>query len=253
MIRKIRIFAQVIYMYPRRKMNKTISSYIQQNIKYPLLIEDVPAQDLGMIIVMPCHNEGNVVASVKSIYQSNRPSCSVELLVVIYGSDTDSESVEIQNQKSYEELHALSDLPEWFSLFVIMNNNFSSQRSGPGLARKIGMDDAVRRFDHMSRYDGVIICFDADAECDENYLTEIESAFQNSEISSVGIHMGCRIEGGTAGEETPKTYPSEGSCLCCKVEAYCAVGGMNQLKEKEVFNFLGKLAKYGVHHELNSK
>ena len=38
-------------------MNKTISRYIKQNIKYPLLVEDVPADDLGVIIVIPCYNE----------------------------------------------------------------------------------------------------------------------------------------------------------------------------------------------------
>ena len=68
-------------------MNKTISRYIRQNIKYPILIEDVPAPDLGIIIVIPCHNEPDVVSAVKSIYHSDRPACSVEIIVVINGSD----------------------------------------------------------------------------------------------------------------------------------------------------------------------
>lgn len=256
-------------------MNKTISRYIRQNIKYPILIEDVPAADLGIIIVIPCHNEPDVVSAVKSIYQSSRPACSVEVIVVINGSAEDPESIELQNQKSYQELHALDDLPKWFSLYVIMNNNFSEKKAGVGLARKIGMDDAVRRFVHMDKNDGVVVCYDADSKCDDNYLIEIEKVFQNPKVSSIGINFEHPIEGDEHSEEIynyiaqyelhlryfiqmqkmielPYAYHTVGSSMACKVDAYCAVGGMNQRKAGEDFYFLHKLIKHGGHEELNS-
>mgnify|MGYP003667754059 CR=1 FL=1 len=256
-------------------MNKTISRYIRQNIKYPILIEDVPAPDLGIIIVIPCHNEPDVVSAVKSIYHSDRPACSVEIIVVINGSDEDPKSVEMQNQKSYQELHALDDLPNWFSLYVIMNNNFSEKKAGVGLARKIGMDDAVRRFVHMERSDGVVVCYDADSKCDDNYLIEIEKVFKKPNVSSVGINYEHPIEGDEHPKEIynyiaqyelhlryfihmqrmidlPYAYHTVGSSMACKVDAYCAVGGMNQRKAGEDFYFLHKLIKYGGHEELNS-
>ena len=256
-------------------MNKTISRYIRQNIKYPLLVEDVPASDLGMIIVIPCYNEPDVISAVKSIYQSNRPSCSVEVLVIINGSDADPESIEIQNKKSYNDLHELKDLPDWFSLYVIMNNNFSDKKAGVGLARKIGMDDAVRRFVHEEKYDGVIVCYDADSNCDDNYLIELANVFQNPKVTSVGINYEHPIEGDEYSDEIynyiaqyelhlryfiqmqkmielPYAYHTVGSSMACKVEAYCAVGGMNQRKAGEDFYFLHKLIKYGGHEELNT-
>jgi hypothetical protein len=262
-------------MLPRRKMNKTISRYIRQNIKYPLLIEDVPAEDLGMIIVIPCHNEPDVVSAVKDIYQSTQPTVSVEVIVVINGSDSDPESIEIQNKKSYEDLHALEGLPNWFSLYVIMNNSFSEKKAGVGLARKIGLDDAVRRFVHMEKYDGIMVCYDADSNCDDNYLVEIEKVFQDPKVTSIGINYEHPIEGDEYPEEIynyiaqyelhlryfihmqkmiklPYAYHTVGSSMACKVEAYCAVGGMNQRKAGEDFYFLHKLIKYGGHAELNT-
>lgn len=256
-------------------MNKTISRYIRQNIKYPLLIEDAPAADLGMIIVIPCHNEPDVVSAVQSIYKSDQPNCSVEVIVVINGSDSDSESAEIQNRQSYQDLHALEDLPDWFSLYVIMNNNFSAKKAGVGLARKIGMDDAVLRFVHMEMYDGVVVCYDADSNCDDNYLIEIEKVFRNPKVTSIGINYEHPIVGDEYPDEIynyiaqyelhlryfiqmqkmiglPYAYHTVGSSMACKVKAYCAVGGMNQRKAGEDFYFLHKLIKYGGHEELNS-
>lgn len=256
-------------------MNKTISRYIRQNIKYPLLIEVVPADDLGMIIVIPCYNEPDVVSAVKSIYQCDPPTCSVEVLVVINGSDADPKSVELQNIKSYQDLHELDDLPDWFSLYVIMNNNFSEKKAGVGLARKIGMDDAVRRFVHLERYNGVVVCYDADSDCDDNYLIELMRIFDNQKIHSVGINYEHPVEGDDYPEEIyqyitqyelhlryfihmqkviglPYAYHTVGSSMACRVEAYCSVGGMNQRKAGEDFYFLHKLIKYGGHSELNS-
>lgn len=256
-------------------MNKTISRYIRQNIKYPLLIEDVPSDDLGMIIVIPCHNEPDVVSSIQSIYRCAPPRCCVEIIVVINGSGDDDPSIVFQNEKSYAELHALNDLPNWCSLYVIMNNNFSPKKAGVGLARKIGMDDAIRRFVDLEKYDGIIVCYDADSHCDDNYLIEIEEIFQNPKVTSIGINYEHPIRGDEFSSETynyiaqyelhlryfihmqkminlPYAYHTVGSSMACKVEAYCAVGGMNQRKAGEDFYFLHKLIKYGGHAELNT-
>jgi len=256
-------------------MNKTISRYINQNIKYPLLIEDIPDPNLGMIIVIPCHNEPDIVSSVKSIYTSSVPKCPIEIIVVINGSSDNPESVEIQNKKSYEELHAIDDLPDWCKLYVIMNNNFSPKKAGVGLARKIGMDDAVRRFVYLEKFDGIIVCYDADSQCEDNYLVEIEKCFSNQKITSAGINYEHPTEGNEFDDDIydyitqyelhlryfihmqkmiglPYAYHTVGSSMACKVEAYCAVGGMNQRKAGEDFYFMHKLIKYGGHTELNS-
>src|SRR5439155_13493988 len=49
-----------------------------------------------------------------------------------------------------------------------------------GLARKIGMDEAARRFDDVGKsHEGIIVGFDADCRCEENYLVAVERHFQN--------------------------------------------------------------------------
>ena len=48
---------------------------------------------------------------------------------------------------------------------------------GVGLARKTGMDEAVRRFNSINRPDGVILNIDADCTVDSNYFIEICDKF----------------------------------------------------------------------------
>lgn len=54
-----------------------------------------------------------------------------------------------------------------------------AKKAGVGLARKIGMDEAAFRLNSINQ-DGVILCFDADSQCQPNYLKEIESHFLNN-------------------------------------------------------------------------
>lgn len=257
------------------KMNKAISRYMQQNIKYPLLIEEAPHANVGMIIVIPCYDEPDVVGSIRAIAHCSQPECHVEIIIVINASSADDPAVWQQNEESYRGIHAIAGLPNWLRVYAIMNNGFDPKRSGVGLARKIGLDDAVRRFVDLEREDGILVCFDADSLCEKNYLVELERAFIANSYASVGIDYHHPLSGEAHTEDIyhyisqyelhlryfidiqkriglPYAYHTVGSSMACTVLAYCSVGGMNQRQAGEDFYFLHKLIKYGKHGEVNT-
>ena len=57
------------------------------------------------------------------------------------------------------------------------------------LARKIAMDEAVRRFDQIGHTKGIIACFDADSLCDDNYLIELEEHFINHSLITLQLNL----------------------------------------------------------------
>jgi len=60
---------------------------------------------------------------------------------------------------------------------------FDDIKAGVGLARKIGMDAALRVFDYSVGSKKIIISLDADCQIEVNYLSEIENKFNQHNVS----------------------------------------------------------------------
>lgn len=257
-------------------MNKTISRYISRNILYPPLISNSPAKDLGMVVVIPCHNEPDIKSCLIALSDCEPPDCSVEVIVSINAGISTTDVVKNRNISSYHEVMALKEMcPHWLDFHVLLHNDLPNKKAGVGLGRKIGMDEAVRRMIRTENPMGIIVCFDADSSCETNYLRAIRSHFSDGQCESASIHYEHPIDGDEFDEETlnaimqyelhlryfircqktlklPYAYHTVGSSMACTVNAYCAVGGMNQRKAGEDFYFIHKLVKFGKHSELNS-
>ena len=133
------------------------------------LIVDTVDLDLGIIIVIPCCNEHNLVSSLQSVINCELPKSRVEVITVINASETANEEVLQQNQQ------ILIEAEKWYKnhqttikFYFLEENQLPTKDAGVGLARKIGMDEAVRRFDAINKPSGIILCFDADAACPLN-------------------------------------------------------------------------------------
>lgn len=83
------------------------------------------------------------------------------------------------NQENYRKLFEwkTNNDRENLVLHPIYAHAVSAKHAGAGMARKIGMDEVIRRFNAMNRPEGVIISLDADCLVSPNYLSQIESAF----------------------------------------------------------------------------
>ncbi len=226
-----------------------------------------PKPDLGMIVVIPCYDEPDLLNTLESLYYCERPACSVEILLIINASDADDEAVHRQNRQTYEEVKAWAErlFNDWFSVYVYMDNNISEKLCGVGYARKIGLDLAVSRFAQRDREQGICLSLDADCLVEKNYLTTVYEHFiAYAEYPLAVINFAHRIEEVEQGQhkaaiiayEThlryyvqgiryaglPYAFHTLGSCFAVTAFGYMQQGGMNKRQGGEDFYFIHKFS-----------
>lgn len=255
-----------------------LSNYLHKHAFRPQLIQEEPSPKLGMVVVIPAHNEEEVISAVKSLYQCDLPSQKVEIIVVFNASEQDEAELIAINRKAADQLRTWSEdqVHEQIQLHIIEENALPHKHAGVGLARKIGMDEAVRRFESSNHEDGIIVCFDADSSGEKNYLIQIENHFErHPKTSACSIHFEHPIEGdefseihyenilnyelhlryyknGLAYAGLPYAYHTIGSSMAVRLKDYCSQGGMNRRKAGEDFYFLQKFIDLGNFSEINS-
>jgi hypothetical protein len=240
-------------------------------------IATAPQAGSGIVVVVPCFNEPDLIGSLESLWLCDRPGCSVEVIVVINSPAGCAAEAVSQN------LATLRIAAEWSErhrdprlvFHILQFSELPPKQSGVGLARKIGMDEALRRLDDTGRMDGIIAGFDADCRCERNYLIALEEYFQNKPRSP-----GCSIyfEHPLSGPFEPGVYEAAaayelhlryyvqalrfagfphahhtvGSCMAVRGDAYRKQGGMNKRKAGEDFHFLHKIIPLGGFTDLTA-
>ena len=243
----------------------------------PPQLQDEPHTDVGIIVVIPCYNENDLISSLNALLLCEQPKCRVEVITVINASEKSSIEIKQQNLKTYTHgiEWAKNNNSDQLKFHFILNNDLPKKHAGVGLARKIGMDEAVARFHSISK-DGVIVCFDADSKCDKNYLVEIENHFNaNLKTPGCSFHYEHPIEGNEFEQniydgiinyelflryynqaqrycKLPYAYHTVGSSMAVKSSAYQKQGGMNKRKAGEDFYFIHKIIALGNFTNLSS-
>ncbi len=258
-------------------MSKILAAYLKkQQFQLPV-IATKPKPDLGLVVVIPVYNEPNIEPTLTAIASCAPPECSVEVLLVFNASATADEGIKAQNRRGVEVLEQFKSTYNGpFTFYALVNEDLPPKHAGVGLARKIGMDEAIHRFVLAENEEGVICCFDADATCTANYLQEVFNHFQrHPKQVACSIHF----EHPLAGEEfSPTIYEyiidyelhlrvyknamkyaglpyalhTVGSSMAVKAIDYCKQGGMNKRKAGEDFYFLQKFIQLGSVGELTT-
>ena len=236
-----------------------------------------PEPDLGIVVVIPCFNEPDLIGSLESLWLCARPECSVEVIVIVNSPAGCGEEIRWQNQAT------LKTAVEWIAqhrhprlaLHTLHFPGLPAKQAGVGLARKIGMDEALRRFDDVGRTEGIIVGYDADCRCETNYLIALERHFQeNPQSPGCSIYfehplrgpLSAQVYGAIAAYELhlryyvqalryagfPHAYHTLGSCMAVRADAYRKQGGMNRRKAGEDFYFLHNIVPLGTFTELTS-
>jgi len=232
--------------------------------------------DLGLVVVIPCFNEPDLIGSLESLWQCHRPACAVEVIVVINSASNHSEAIRSQNQRTFAQATqwAAQRSEAAFAFHLLHFPDLPPKQAGVGLARKIGMDEAACRFDDALNPGGIIVGFDADCRCQRNYLTSIERHFQEHKRSpGCSIYFehplegaGPQIDEGIAAYELhlryyvqglryarfPYAYHTIGSSMAVRAEAYRKQGGMNKRQAGEDFYFLQKIMSLGHFTDLTT-
>ena len=223
-----------------------------------------------MIIVIPVHNENGITKILTSLNSCDLPHKPVEVILVINQSESAKEAIMRQN------LQSVKDIESWIvcnqgSLIrcnILEAMNLPDKLAGVGLARKIGMDAALKAFASIN-YNGLIVCLDADCTVEANYLQELEINFCQDDFHAGNIYYQHPLQKNSLGIRKyelglryyvnalrfagyPYSYHTIGSSMAVSARTYAKSGGMNKRKAGEDFYFLHKLIPLGGFKELNS-
>jgi len=155
------------------------NSYLSKNNNQKL-IEQSPDKATGIIVVIPCFKEPDILQTLESLNQCNIPNCSVEVIVLINHSEVEEEDIKGINQNTKEEVKSwiVENQNQNVKYYVVGPVELRKKWAGAGLARKKGMDEAVRRFNSLEKPEGILVSLDADTLVEKNYLIEIEIHFK---------------------------------------------------------------------------
>lgn len=136
---------------------------------------------------------------------------------------------------------------------------------GVGLARKLGLDKALRLLDYQSTAKKLLFNLDADTWVESFYLSAVRHYFEDQKVHAAVVGFSHRPEAdpvlqaaiccyeiflryyvlGLRYAGSPYAFHSIGSAMVCTPEIYAVVRGMNRREAAEDFYFLDKMAKYG--------
>jgi glycosyltransferase involved in cell wall biosynthesis len=227
----------------------------------------------GLFVVIPAYNEKDTLPTcIESLILADLPDNGVNVVVVVNHADNDLPEVKEASSELADwcQQKALEVNSDRFRLITVCAFDIDAKIKGAGVARKIGMDQALAFCVHQQLDDGIIVSLDADTTVDRNYFTAIKRFFANPS------NVACSVRFEHAFDEGFKAYAialyelhlryyrlalqaagfpmaihTVGSALACRVSAYAKAGGMVQKQAGEDFYFLHKIIKQGGFGELN--
>lgn len=249
--------------------------YLQKQFRIAL-IEQLPQSEVGISIVIPCFREPDILQTLQSINACELPNQKVEVIVLINHSESASDDVKEFNIKTKAKIEnwISYNKNEKLTFYAVGPVKLQKKWAGAGLARKSGMDEAVRRFNLLDKPNGIIVSLDADTLVDKNYLIEIEKYFKVNP-KNVGATISFQhqteglppkqLEGIQLYEQYLEYYKNAldftgypfsmftvGSAFAVTAQAYVKRGGMNRRQAGEDFYFLQNLVQLGKVGEINS-
>lgn len=249
--------------------------YLQKNKKEPL-VTATPKNNTEMVVVIPCFREPEILKTLESLNACQLPEQHVEVIIVINHAENAPDEFKRYNHKTKAKTEnwILGNQKEGIRFFVVGPVELQKKWAGAGLARKTGMDEAVRRLNLLNKAHAIIISLDADTVVEASYFKEIENHFHRN-LKQVGATISVRHQ--TDGL-SPKHregielyekyqhyymhairftgYPysmfTVGSAFAVTAEAYVKRGGMNRRQAGEDFYFLQNLAQLGPIGEITA-
>ena len=252
--------------------------YLSRHTNNQCLIDKNPAKDVKIIVIIPSYNESGLINSLDSLFKAEISDFSIEVIVNINWPEDADEGIIERSERLFTEA---SDWSERHSsnkrqFFILKSPLQRKKHAGVGLARKIAMDEATRRFNILDKEDGLICSFDADSECDPNYFQKIAEHFnKNPKTDACSIYFEHPITGTEFPPEAyqgitlyelhlryyvralrftghPNIFQTIGSAFAVKTSIYCKEGGMNKKKAGEDFYFLQKIFDLGNYSDCNT-
>jgi len=252
-----------------------LEKYLSKQNSLPRLIEEPPKKNLKFSVIIPVYDEPYLSTTLAHLIKCELPKEPVEIILVFNASEATPDSIINQNRKICTEIEdwKVSQTPP-MDIHTIIKEDIPPEYMGAGYARKLGMDEAIRRFASINKTDGILISLDADTECERNYFTSIENTLiKEPNVNAGTIFFEHPTEGDKYSENVyqaiiryelflryykqalhycgfPYAFHTIGSAFFVKALAYAKQGGMNKRKAGEDFYFLNKLFQLGNIREI---
>jgi hypothetical protein len=245
------------------------NNYLTKHKPFIPFIEEPPSGLLSFIVVIPVYLEDKILVTLLSLKNASLPKQDVEILIVVNYSVNDTDDNKLINQRIFNELLTWCRInsTDGIRFYPLLAADLPAKHAGAGLARKIGMDQALQRYNQIDRHDGLILSLDADTTIDNNYFKAIENNMFSFAYTNYGgciIHFEHPIKGDEFSKEVydaiiqyelhllyykyslkfagfPYYHYTIGSCFGVRAGYYAQQGGMNRKKGGEDFYFLHKL------------
>lgn len=256
------------------------NNYLSKSKTFERKISSPVNPNIDAIVSIPCYDEDFLFSTLDSLNAAmlKCPSKLVEVIVVINSSKDSSEEIVHKNlmlSQSLNEFCGEESAHYSFTLHQILLENIPPKIAGVGYARRVGMDEAVCRYNDISKPDGLIISLNADSLVSENYFSSIFSAVKANKKSPAYVFGFCHnYDTKLFSEEEivatklyekylyyhkenlkiagfPHYFHTIGSCFACTAIAYIKAGAMPCRQAGEDFYFLHKLANLGDVFEIS--
>lgn len=254
------------------------TKWLEERALFPELIKEAPDNQTGIIVVVPAYNEPGIVILLDSLASCTEPHCKVEIIIVVNAQKEADIAAILNNRKCIMNIKSWKKRNEncFFRLYVVDAGQPSIKGWGVGLARKTGMDEALRRFNAIERPGGVIVCLDADCTVEKNYFVSIADDLLNrKERTACSIYFEHPLKGDEFREDIykhiilyelhlryyiqglrytgyPYAFHTVGSAIAVRAYTYLKAGGMNRRQAGEDFYFVQKLVQSGGYFTLNA-
>lgn len=257
-------------------LKQRLEHYIKRFHALPRQIQEEADENLIGIIVIPCFMEEDWKTTLNSLLHCHPSHARFEVLLVVNASINASNEIMTHQRETFDEAvsFARQHRHPHLRIHILDAMNLPPKHAGVGLARKIGMDEALYRLDQAGNLEnGFIVGLDADSICKSNYLTALETHFEdNPKTPGCSLHFEHPLSGDLPSDiyETaglyelhlryyvqalrfigfPHAFHTIGSSMAARAPVYMAQGGMNRRKAGEDFYFLHKIIPLGYFTEL---
>ncbi len=227
-----------------------------------------PAGGLKLCVVIPCLAEREGIGGViDSLVRGSSRLDEAEVIVVVNNPPGADPEVLADNLRTLDDLRGTGDIPVPVHALdrASSGKELPADRAGVGLARRTGMDLALRRLVSAGEVRrAAIACLDGDSPVSPGYADALLAVFDASDPPLGGVctcahpvpedpglaaaivayeiwmryfELGLRLAG------SPFSYPTIGSCLVASASGYALADGMPPRRAGEDFYFAQKLIK----------
>ncbi|MGQ1890306.1 glycosyltransferase family 2 protein [Thermophagus sp. OGC60D27] len=264
-------------MTSREKKQALLEHYLEKHFPtHP--IADPPPPSLKQIVVIPAYLEKDYLfRTLDALCACHPPSGAVEVIVVFNTSEKDRREVQEEQERCSRQVKAYNrkKTVSWLQIHALEVWHLRKKHFGAGMARKTGLDEAVRRFYELNHPDGIITCLDADSPVAPNYFQAIEEWYSDPKHQGAVIYFEHPLEGQDYSQEIydaitlyelhlryylralantgfPYAAHTIGSCMTFRAVKYVQAGGMPRKQAGEDFYFLQKLIPLGGFGEITT-